>query len=216
MLSDIALYVDTYDIDPLSTSERVEEWFFHAERFRRLLKLRKAYRDKQAINKIISINGTTFCWKEDKAPLNLQYESFMSHAWLHNQKTPLLFTNNEKELRVNNEELRQLTPIIVMHEIEPFLRSPNITLDFETPEVLFEDQEKEFEGTVHFVLKETKVTNSLLVAMYYKLFKLMQEDSNIGICDVCGGPVLIKRSRGDGPCYCSPKCKVKKHSKSEK
>lgn len=219
-LSDTESYGETFSIDPYSSSERIEDWLFHANRFRKLLKLRKAYNENQPLYKIISNNEWTFCWKEDNIPIPVSFRDIQLTCWYKGQENTLTLSTGRKKIDSSAEDnymLRKLTPVIFKDEIDPYIRSPLITVDFyDSTDVIFDNPEQRFEGGFNFVLRGKFITQSLLVALYYALFNLVNGAGNIGICDVCGGPVLIKRSRGAGPCYCSTKCKVKKHSKGGK
>lgn len=206
-------YIKEFKYHPANELEWVEEWRWHIDYVNRIYRLYEALKSEEVIeDKYLRVekwskNNPHSC-KEDPRVEEMR-EDDLHVFWAHSNKPTLSLYKPFSEFGIEDEYRHHALRVIDMHIIS-FI-SDAIVVDFSSVRL---DHEAAFkypgyvatESGLPVGLSRTdqKVTNYLLAAIYYDLFRKINNLEKIDFCTVCHSPYKSKRK---GSMYCSNACK---------
>lgn len=232
-------YLGQFEFDRTPIMESLAIWRWHVGHVKKLIKLYKALKDNRDLNELIYVDEEK---EEDllpqpalrefltsqKPPETIQAERIAAVEALrsaHTKQTPsvqnktvgpkyryywsdgkptLLPYVEPKDDESDHDDLKVPATIILRRHLLRFLEE-GIFIDFSATR---EDNE----APLGFSFEDRKATNYLLAAIYFDLFRMVNNIGPVAICDQCNDPFIPRRKDAK---FCGKTCQ-KRSERAEK
>lgn len=155
-----------------STAESIEEWEWHRNHIKKLIKLYHALKEGLPIKGVhLKKKDGRFYWKEDDQPIIAK-----------NYLIP-----EQEDEDVKDVEYSHMAWLVLRYHILHFIED-NMFISFNR-------NNDEYDAPHHWGYADRKATKYLLCAIYYDLFQMINHDKPIRLCKSCGLPLSGKANQ---------------------
>lgn len=232
-------YLSKFEYDKSPIMEPLAVWHWHIGHVKKLIKLYKALKDGRDLDRLIYVDKEKeenllpppevreFLRSQEspdavraeraevltaiRAQMNsgqvpkIEKTAAPEYRYYWNDHRPTLIPYKEpKGNRSEEDEMKFAATMILRQHLQRFLEN-GIFIDFSVVK-------KDDESPLGFSFEDRKATNYLLAAIYFDLFRMVNNIRPVAVCDQCTDPFVPKRKDAK---FCGKTCQ-KRHERAEK